>query len=213
MIQCMKSNNLYDFVLYLKNRSDDVGYQRKTTLTHKRIKNSLVTLLETHKFDLITVNQIVEEAEITRSTFYRYYDDKYNLLSEIEEEILTHLYEERQKIDQQFAKEDMLNVEVFQQLFEALEPYSETIRLLLGHNGDSSFEMKIKNEIGKRFINLGELHHVSKVREDLVKEYLYVILIKTFQYWSANKDSIDVREVASTMRDIQLKGIRKTIGL
>ncbi|WP_326027802.1 TetR/AcrR family transcriptional regulator [Staphylococcus saprophyticus] len=78
MIQCMKSNNLYDFVLYLKNRSDDVGYQRKTTLTQKRIKNSLVTLLETHKFDLITVNQIVEEAEITRSTFYRYYDDKYN---------------------------------------------------------------------------------------------------------------------------------------
>lgn len=99
MIQCMKSNNLYDFILYLKNRSDDVGYQRKTTLTQKRIKNSLVTLLETHKFDLITVNQIVEEAEITRSTFYRYYDDKYNLLSEIEEEILTHLYEERQKID------------------------------------------------------------------------------------------------------------------
>ena len=48
---------------------------------------------------------------------------------------------------------------------------------------------------------------------NLVKEYLYVILIKTFQYWSANKDSIDVREVASTMRDIQLKGIRKTIGL
>nr|WP_245339636.1 TetR/AcrR family transcriptional regulator [Staphylococcus sp. GDX8P102P-2] len=96
----MKSNNLYDFVLYLKNRSDVVGYQRKTTLTQKRIKNSLVTLLETHKFDLITVNQIVEEAEITRSTFYRYYDDKYNLLSEIEEEILTHLYEERQKIDQ-----------------------------------------------------------------------------------------------------------------
>ncbi|WP_348634967.1 TetR/AcrR family transcriptional regulator [Staphylococcus sp. GDX8P102P-2] len=77
-----------------------MGYQRKTTLTQKRIKNSLVTLLETHKFDLITVNQIVEEAEITRSTFYRYYDDKYNLLSEIEEEILTHLYEERQKIDQ-----------------------------------------------------------------------------------------------------------------
>ncbi|MDW4191262.1 TetR/AcrR family transcriptional regulator [Staphylococcus saprophyticus] len=76
-----------------------MGYQRKTTLTQKRIKNSLVTLLETHKFDLITVNQIVEEAEITRSTFYRYYDDKYNLLSEIEEEILTHLYEERQKID------------------------------------------------------------------------------------------------------------------
>lgn len=190
-----------------------MGYQRKTNITQKRIKNSLVTLLDMHKFDLITVNQIVDEAEITRSTFYRYYDDKYSLLSEIEEEILTQLHEARQKIDQQFAKEDMFNVEVFQMLFESLASYSETIRVLLGHNGDSSFEMKIKNEIAKRFINIGELPHVSKVREDLVKEYLYVILIKTFQYWSANKDSIDVREVASTIRDIQLKGLREAIGL
>lgn len=213
MILCMKSNKLYYFVLYLENRSDDMGYQRKTALTQKHIKNSLITLLDIHKFDLITVNQIVAEAEITRSTFYRYYEDKYSLLSEIEEEILNQLHEARQKINQQFTEEDMFTVEVFQQLFESLESYSEAIRVLLGHNGDTSFEMKIKNEIAKRFVNLGELHHVSKVREDLVKEYLYVILIKTFQYWSANKDSIDVREVAATIRDVQLKGLRKAIGL
>lgn len=60
--------------------------------------------------------------------------------------------------------------------------------------------MKIKNEISKRFIGLTELNHVSKVREDLVKEYMYVILIKTFQYWSTNKDSIEVEEVASTLK-------------
>ncbi len=209
----MKSNKLYDFVLYLENRSDDMGYQRKTALTQKHIKNSLITLLDMHKFDLITVNQIVEEAEITRSTFYRYYEDKYSLLSEIEEEILNQLHEARQKINKQFTEEDMFTVEVFQQLFESLESYSEAIRVLLGHNGDTSFEMKIKNEIAKRFVNLGALHHVSKVREDLVKEYLYVILIKTFQYWSANKDSIDVREVAATIRDIQLKGLRKAVGI
>lgn len=213
MILCMKSNKLYDFVLYLENRSDDMGYQRKTALTQKHIKNSLITLLDMHKFDLITVNQIVEEAEITRSTFYRYYEDKYSLLSEIEEEILNQLHEARQKINKQFTEEDMFTVEVFQQLFESLESYSEAIRVLLGHNGDTSFEMKIKNEIAKRFVNLGALHHVSKVREDLVKEYLYVILIKTFQYWSANKDSIDVREVAATIRDIQLKGLRKAVGI
>lgn len=213
MMLCLKSDKLYYFVLCLENRRDDMGYQRKTALTQKHIKNSLITLLDVHKFDLITVNQIVAEAEITRSTFYRYYEDKYSLLSEIEEEILNQLYEARQKINQQFTEEDMFNVEVFQQLFESLEPYSEAIRVLLGHNGATSFEMKIKNEIAKRFVNLGELPHVSKVREDLVKEYLYVILIKTFQYWSANKDSIDVREVAATIRDIQLKGLRKTIGL
>ncbi|MBI5973634.1 TetR/AcrR family transcriptional regulator [Staphylococcus caledonicus] len=190
-----------------------MGYHRKTSLTQRKIRNSLLTLMETNKFDLITVNQIVEEAEITRSTFYRYYEDKYNLLSEIEEEILNHIHKERQKIEIEFAQKDMFNIEMYTQLFDALEPYSDTIRLLLGHNGDSSFEMKIKNEIAKRFIDLGELTNVSKVREDLVKEYMYLILIKTFQYWSANKDNVDVEEVATTIRDVQLKGLRKAIGI
>nr|WP_241497216.1 hypothetical protein [Staphylococcus epidermidis] len=34
---------------------------------------------------------------MTRSTFYRYYDDKYELLSDIDEERLKHIDEERQK--------------------------------------------------------------------------------------------------------------------
>ncbi|HEA4384973.1 TPA: TetR/AcrR family transcriptional regulator, partial [Staphylococcus aureus] len=77
-----------------------MGYKRKTVLTQRNIKNALVSLLENNKFDFITINQIVEEAEITRSTFYRYYDDKYELISEIEEEILEHIHKERQKIDE-----------------------------------------------------------------------------------------------------------------
>lgn len=188
-------------------------YIKKARITKRNIKNGLIILLENNKFDLITINQIAEEAEITRSTFYRYYEDKYDLLSEIEEEILNHIHKEREKIDKDFSDENMFNVEMFKQLFDSLGPYSKTIYCLLGHNGDSSFEMKLRNEITKRFIDLGELNHVSKVRVDLVQEYIHVILIKTFQYWSANKDSVCIEEIASTLRDIQLKGIRKTLNL
>ena len=163
-----------------------MGYKRKTVLTQRNIKNALVSLLENNKFDFITINQIVEEAEITRSTFYRYYDDKYELISEIE---------------------------MFKYLFETLEPYSNTIYRLLGYNGDSSFEMKLKNEISRRFIDIEQRNHISQVRADLVKEYVFVIMIKTLQYWSAHKDEVDIDEIALTIRDIQLKGLRKAIGL
>ena len=46
-----------------------------------------------------------------------------------------------------------------------------------------------------------------------MREYVFVILIKTFQYWSNNKDHIDIDEVAATLRDIQLVGLKKAIGL
>ncbi|MBO1207234.1 TetR/AcrR family transcriptional regulator [Mammaliicoccus sciuri] len=190
-----------------------MGYKRKTALTQRNIKNALVNLLETNKFDFITINQIVEEAEITRSTFYRYYDDKYELISEIEEEILEHIHKERQKMDENYSEEDLLDVEMFKHLFDTLEPYSNTIHRLLGYNGDSGFEMKLKNEISRRFIDIEQHNHISQVRADLVKEYVYVIMIKTFQYWSAYKDDVDINEIAATIRDIQLKGLRKAIGL
>ena len=79
-----------------------MGYERKTNLTQRNIRESLIALLEHTKFDLITVNQIVEQAEVTRSTFYRYYEDKYDLLSEIEEMIVSHINDERIKLQQQF---------------------------------------------------------------------------------------------------------------
>ncbi|MBO8574520.1 TetR/AcrR family transcriptional regulator [Staphylococcus aureus] len=190
-----------------------MGYKRKTVLTQRNIKNALVSLLENNKFDFITINQIVEEAEITRSTFYRYYDDKYELISEIEEEILEHIHKERQKIDENASEKNLLDIEMVKYLFETLEPYSNTIYRLLGYNGDSSFEMKLKNEISRRFIDIEQRNHISQVRADLVKEYVFVIMIKTLQYWSAHKDEVDIDEIALTIRDIQLKGLRKAIGL
>lgn len=188
-------------------------YTRKNAITKRNIKESFLDLLDSYNFDLITVNKIVEEAEITRSTFYRHYEDKYDLLSEIEEEILTRIHEERERIEKQFIKRDLFNIEMFKQLFIALEPYSKTIYHLLSNNGDLSFEMKLKNEITKRFTDLEEINHISKVRADLMKEYMYAILIKTFQYWSANNKDSDLEEIASTLQDVQLKGMRKAINL
>lgn len=188
-------------------------YTKKTLITKKNLKRALINLLANHKFDLITINQIVEEAEITRSTFYRYYDDKYDLLSDIEEEILKYIHKERQKLEEKFPLEATFSVDMIKHLFKSLEEYADSIYYLLSHNGDASFEMKLRNELSKRFSNLVNLEHISSPRAELLQEYMYVFLIKTFQYWSANKDKVDIEEIALTVRDVQLKGFINTLNL
>lgn len=49
--------------------------------TEKRIKCALIELLGRKKFEHITVNDIVIQGEISRSTFYNHYEDKYELLN------------------------------------------------------------------------------------------------------------------------------------
>lgn len=56
--------------------------------TRKNIKTSFVNLLLVKDFKDITIQNIIDEALIGRSTFYDHYYDKYDLLTQLVEETL-----------------------------------------------------------------------------------------------------------------------------
>ncbi|HBB6316605.1 TPA: TetR/AcrR family transcriptional regulator [Staphylococcus delphini] len=58
---------------------------RKTT---NAIKAALIHLLKTEPLDKITIQQIADTADVHRATFYQHYYDKYDLLDQIEYEVL-----------------------------------------------------------------------------------------------------------------------------
>ncbi|HAZ05014.1 MAG TPA: TetR/AcrR family transcriptional regulator, partial [Acetobacterium sp.] len=48
--------------------------------TKKIIADSMFSLLKTKSFNKITVDKILSESGVSRSTFYRYFSDKYELM-------------------------------------------------------------------------------------------------------------------------------------
>jgi len=50
-------------------------------LTKDHILNSFNRLLREHHFEEITVKMIMEESGVSRSTFYRHYFDKYDVMN------------------------------------------------------------------------------------------------------------------------------------
>ena len=54
----------------------------RVTRTVRDFQNALLTLLEKNSFDHLTVDQICNEALLHRSSFYRYFNDKYDLLEQ-----------------------------------------------------------------------------------------------------------------------------------
>ncbi|UDI77426.1 TetR/AcrR family transcriptional regulator [Staphylococcus taiwanensis] len=188
-------------------------YSRKTQLTQRLLKQALINLLKHKHFEEVTINEIAQEAYVTRSTFYRYYDDKYELLSDIEDEMLNFIKEQRE-----FDLKSDENIEVFEirsivNLFEKLEPYSEVLKVLLTNAGIISFKMKIRNLISKRFEFLSHISYGSKLRRELGKEYLIAIIVNTFEYWAQNKDEIDVEEIGQFIIEIYQSGMIKALNL
>lgn len=56
--------------------------------TKRSIHNSFILLLQKKSFSAITVQDILDEALINRTTFYKYYDSKYHLAEIMCEEVL-----------------------------------------------------------------------------------------------------------------------------
>lgn len=54
--------------------------------TDKAIKQALITLLRIKPFEKITVQDILDETPVTRSTFYKHYHDKYEIVERMQEE-------------------------------------------------------------------------------------------------------------------------------
>lgn len=51
--------------------------------TRRDLRAALVKLMEKCNFDKISVNEICKEALVNRMTFYKHYNDKYDLLNDV----------------------------------------------------------------------------------------------------------------------------------
>lgn len=61
---------------------------RRVVKTHRAIRNAFAELLTQKDIDAITVKDIADTADINRKTFYNYYAGVYQVLAEIEDEIV-----------------------------------------------------------------------------------------------------------------------------
>lgn len=63
--------------------------------TDKAIKQALVNLLRIKPFEKITVQDILDETPVTRSTFYKHFHDKYEIVERMQEEYFSSQMELR----------------------------------------------------------------------------------------------------------------------
>ena len=64
---------------------------QRIRLSKKMLKDSLIRLLREKNIQQITIQEICQEAQINRTTFYKYYGSQYELLDDIERDVFREL--------------------------------------------------------------------------------------------------------------------------
>lgn len=102
------------------------------------LRESLINLLQTRTIHQMSVREICDNAQINRTTFYRYYGSQYDLLRAIEQELMEQinscLPEEHAGAEDQFA-----------QMFRYIEEHIELCRILYNNNVDPEFPEMLMN--------------------------------------------------------------------
>lgn len=71
---------------------------RRITKTRKAIYAAFLQLLNQKNFETITVQEIIDLADVGRSTFYSHYESKELLLDELCRYLFHHLFEREENI-------------------------------------------------------------------------------------------------------------------
>jgi AcrR family transcriptional regulator len=116
----------------------------RTRFTQKALKDSLLELMRTTPIRNIPIKAICADAGVSRSTFYTYYDDQYDLLEEIQNETLNNFDAEYSKHLKEPARRE--GSSYYEEGLRYIIDNHDSIQVLLGENGDINFQKKVIEE-------------------------------------------------------------------
>ena len=64
---------------------------RRVRMTKQLLRDSLLELLQTEEIHKISIRALCQRADLNRSTFYKYYGSQYDLLKEMEDDLLIQI--------------------------------------------------------------------------------------------------------------------------
>ena len=168
---------------------------RKIRYSKMVIRDSLMELMKTRSILNIAVKDICELADISRSTFYDHYKDQYDLLRQIEEEVLAYLEDLLKKYDNKRSNRE------FNQMIEEMLIYianNNSVQVLLSEYGDINFPKKLFKNLTLR--KLIASFFPKKMQEDETVTCYYVFVLNgsigLIQHWLKNDMNVPIPKLA-----------------
>ena len=189
---------------------------RRSIKSIKALRNALVTLILKKNYDEITIQEIIDEANIGRSTFYTHFYDKDDLLTS-----------EFDNIMQDQNANSVVNNEVIEQpnpiglpsLYIFNKHANEDLRIYKALNNSSAIRFlneKLYNNIRTlldKGINQAKITDLTVIQKEYICHHTAQSLGTTLRWWLDNDRPCSPQEIHTLFENIAMEGVYKSLGI
>ena len=181
---------------------------RRIRYTKKVIKDTFITLLEQKPINKITVTELCSQCEINRATFYRYYDDVYDLMEKLKSQYVCELKEAIS-----ISKDDYTISGFTSEILEVILKNKELSRILFSLKNGKDFLNDVLEIAHRKCIDKWNRYGKNVPQEQVgyLSTFITAGTIGILNEWIQNDFKESSSEIANLIENISHYGIAKII--
>lgn len=166
---------------------------RRTIITKMILKDSLLKLMQEKPISKVSIKEICDLSDMSRSTFYLHYQDQFALLEDIENEVLEKTFENLAQVNSEPNAID--SIEFF---LNYVKENKMTFGILLCQSENKSFQQRIIDNVQTNIQSF-----LPTFFEDNKEKYAYSFIMNgclcILTDWINNDFDLSSRELAELM--------------
>ncbi|MDF3000622.1 MAG: hypothetical protein K0Q48_741 [Bacillota bacterium] len=173
--------------------------------TRKAIKLALIKMMSEKELSDITITEIAEDADINRKTFYSHYRDLYDVLDEIENDLVGKIF---QILDHADLLKSIHNpYPLFHQITSEINEDIEFYSLLVQSKDYNNLMDKIKAILKERFLELCQ--NTVQMEKEILSftiDFITSGLTSVYREWVRSDNRISLEQLTRSLSTLIVSG-------
>jgi AcrR family transcriptional regulator len=205
------------------------AYIRRVQRTRAALRQALMELIGEKGYKALTVDEIVQRANLARATFYLHYRDKddllleeFSLLAEERVSVLSQIPFAAWLPNSEDLQIDTVNkpIQPFLMVFQHVADNAELYRILLKNPGSERLSGRIReiliesiNRFAQAKAQSDPIPILFEVPVELLAAYFNGALVSSIDWWLENMEHVSVEDMTRMFQRLFFPGVRKVMGL
>ncbi len=166
--------------------------------TTDKLRKALLELMTAQPVDSITVTSLCKAAGINRNTFYAHYNEPVDLLNEIENGLLSIMWNTLSQVDA-----SMLDIKAFvRSIIHTIASYKDVCYVILSDHGNRHFVSQIVDMLHDKTTGIWIQKGMTEEEADVTYHYCVAGALGVIENWVKSGYKIGSDELADMLSDL-----------